>query len=203
MTQTAPTRAPRLAPLPLAQWDAESRQLMRGPLPRADKYFSGEPDAPALPGILGLLGHRPRLAAAWLEFNAVLLDAPTIDPRDRELAILRVAGRTRNAYEWGQHLRIGTTVGLTADQLAAVANPTAELWTPRQRALLYAADEMVREQRVSDETWPALAAEFDEGQLLELLFVLGAYACLAMVLNSAGLEPDDDLNDLDFPMMED
>jgi alkylhydroperoxidase family enzyme len=35
-----------------------------------------------------------------------------------------------------------------------------------------------------------LAAGFDEQQLLELLFVVGSYLCLALVLNSAGLEPD-------------
>jgi 4-carboxymuconolactone decarboxylase len=193
----------RLIPLPLSRWTGESRQLMRGRLPRADQYFSGLPDAPALPGILGLFGHRPELAAAWLEFNAVLLDAPTIDPRDRELVILRVAGRTRSAYEWTQHLRIGAAVGLSQEQLAAIAHPAADLWTTRQRALLLAADDMVRSQRISDETWSVLALDFDEPQLLELLFVIGAYTCLAMVLNSAGLPPDDDTISVDFPVMED
>jgi len=34
-----------------------------------------------------------------------------------------------------------------------------------------------------------LAAHFDKRQLLEICFVVGSYACLAMVLNSAGLIP--------------
>jgi 4-carboxymuconolactone decarboxylase len=200
VTQTASVR---LVPLPLAQWDSESRQLIQGSLPRADRYFSGRADAPDLPGILGLFGHNPRLTAAWLNFNAVLLETPTIEARDRELLILRVAWGARSAYEWTQHLRLGATVGLTPEELAAVPDTDHEVWSARQRTLLRAADEMVARQRVSDETWELLTLEFDEGQLLELLFVIGAYNCLAMVLNSVGLEPDDKTIVVDFPPMED
>ena len=38
--------------------------------------------------------------------------------------------------------------------------------------------------------WNCLASRLDEHQLLELLFVVGNYVCLAMVLNSVGLQSD-------------
>ena len=68
--------------------------------------------------------------------------------------------------------------------------PGAALWTPVERALVATADEMIDHSVVSDATWSELRPHFDDQQLIELLYVVGAYACLAMVTNSVGLMPD-------------
>jgi hypothetical protein len=47
---------------------------------------------------------------------------------------------------------------------------------------------MVDEHCVSDETWGGLVSAFTSAQILELLFVVGGYLCLAAVLNSVGLQ---------------
>jgi AhpD family alkylhydroperoxidase len=144
-----------------------------------------------MPGILGLLGHHPRLAADWLAFSGGLLDDPVLDPRDRELLVLRVGWRTQCRYEWAQHVRMAREAGLSAEQVAAVAGPVdAPCWGDHQRDLLTAADQLVAAHRIDDPTWRRLAARLDERALLELLFVVGGYLCLALVLNGAGLEPD-------------
>jgi 4-carboxymuconolactone decarboxylase len=186
-----PAAAPRLAPLTAEAWDAADRARLRGHVAAVDRYLSGLPDAPPLPGILGLLGHHPQLAANWLAFNGGLLDDPVLDPGDRELLILRVAWRTGCRYEWAQHARLALAAGLTAAQVAAAGGPRdAACWDDGQRDLLRAADQMLAAHRVDDATWQRLAARFDERALLEVLFVVGGYLCLALVLNSAGLEPD-------------
>jgi AhpD family alkylhydroperoxidase len=157
----------------------------------ADRYLSGLPDAPPMPGILGLLGHHPSLAANWLALSGGLLEHPALEPCDRELLILRVSWRTQCRYEWEQHARMAEECGLSAAQVAAaVDDPAAQVWSDRQRDLLMAADQMIESYRIDDATWRRLATTFDEQQLLELLFVVGSYLCLALVLNSAGLEPD-------------
>jgi 4-carboxymuconolactone decarboxylase len=183
-------RASRLGPLPAAEWTPEERELLRGGLARADRYLSGEPDAPPMPPILGLLARHPRIGGPWLAFSGTLLDGGTLGPGDRELLILRVGWRTRCRYQWAQHVGIGQAAGLTPEQIAAVPDgPGAGVWTDRQRDLLLAADQLLNEHVIDDGTWERLAARLDERQLLELTFVVGSYACLAMVLNSAGLEP--------------
>ena len=175
---------------------ADDRALLRGRLAVADQYLTGLPDAPPLPGILGLLGHHPRLASNWLAMNGELLDDPNLEPRDRELLILRVAWRTQCRYEWAQHSRMAEAAGLSAGDVAAVAGPIdAERWSARDRHLLTAADEMIADHRVGDETWQGLADQFDERQLLELLFIVGAYSCLAFVLNSTELLPEPGTDD--------
>ena len=46
-----------------------------------------------------------------------------------------------------------------------------------------------------------LAERFDERQLVELVFVVGTYTCLAMAFNSFGLELDDELDPSLAPAM--
>jgi alkylhydroperoxidase family enzyme len=114
-----------------------------------------------------------------------------LEPRIRELAILRVAWRTKSGYEWTQHHRLGRDEGLTDAQLDAVQDgPTSAVWNAPERAVVAAADEMIDHFGVTDETWGALAASFESASLFELLFVIGGYLCLATVLNSIGLRGD-------------
>jgi 4-carboxymuconolactone decarboxylase len=186
------TRAaePRISPLPVAEWSEEQRELLRGNMARADRYLTGAADAPPVPAILGLLARHPRVGAHWLAFSGTLLDDGALDPRDRELLILRIGWRTRCRYQWAQHVGMAQAAGLTPEQVAAVPDGAeAAVWTEPDRVLLRAADQLVDGHTVDDATWRRLAARFDERTLLELLFVAGGYACLAMVLNSVGLEP--------------
>jgi hypothetical protein len=65
--------------------------------------------------------------------------------------------------------------------------PAAAVWTPLERTLLTAVDEVIDDHVVGDTTWAALASEFDPAEMFELLFLVGGYLCLAGVLNSIGL----------------
>lgn len=184
---------PRLEPLAADQWGTAGKELLRGRLAVADKYLSGQPDAPPMPGILGLFGHHPSLGANWLAFSGGLIENPVLDPADRELLILRVSWRTQCRYGWAQHVSLAEKSGLTPLHLAAVTGDAdAEVWSECQSDMLTATDQMVENYRIDDATWQRLARHFDEQQLLELLFVVGSYLCLAVVLNSVGLEPDRD-----------
>jgi AhpD family alkylhydroperoxidase len=184
------TARQRVQPLPLAEWDDEERSFLEGNLTRADRYLSGDPDAPPLPAILGLFARHPRVAGPWLGFNGSLLQDGTLDARDRELLILRVAIRTRCRYEWQQHLSIAEAAGLTGDEIAAVTDVgSPRCWNDRDGDLLLAADQLVQDHTIDDIRWDRLARHFDERQLLEICFVIGSYTCLAMVLNAAGLSP--------------
>ena len=62
------------------------------------------------------------------------------------------------------------------------------MWTPLERALVTAVDEMIDDHAVGDATWAALASHFEPAEMFELLFVVGGYLCLAAVLNSIGLQ---------------
>lgn len=187
-----PPSEPRLAPLPFAEWDDDARSVLLPHLRRPEVYLSGAADAPPMPVVLELLARNLALSDAWLPFTDMLAGADaTLAPEHRELVILRVAWRAHSGYEWTQHVRSGRGAGLTEAQIDAIGHgAAAEGWTPLERALLRAVDEMIDRFAVGEETWATLAASFDGAQMLELLFLIGGYVCLAYVLNSVGLQPD-------------
>jgi AhpD family alkylhydroperoxidase len=162
-------------------------------------------DAP-LPTVLATLMHHPKLAGPFLAYNNVLLQRPALDPRVRELIVLRVAWRTRAPYEWAQHVRLATGLGITHDEIAAVrTGASAPVWTPLEADLLAATDQCVDGYRVDDDTWARLAEQLDERQLVEFVFVVGTYTGLAMAFNSFGLELDTELQEIvttTFPAVE-
>lgn len=187
-----PESHPRLTPVPFAEWDEETRTTLLSHLRRPERYLSGSPDAPPMPVVLELFAHHLPLSETFLSFTDVMAsDQSKVEPRIRELAILRVAWRTGSGYEWNHHSRMGGDEGLTDAQLGAVSNgPTSSVWSPTERAVLTAADEMIDNFAVSNETWTALSSSFEPATVFELLFVIGGYLCLAAVLNSIGLRGD-------------
>lgn len=181
---------PRLTPLPFAEWDEETRTTLLRFLRRPEVYLSGAADAPPMPIVLEMFARHLSLSASWLPFTDMLAgDSAKLSPLHRELLILRVAWRTRSGYEWNQHARMGAGAGLTTAQIEAVIQgASAAVWTPLERAMVTAVDEIIDSHEVSDATWRALASHLDPAAIFELLFLVGGYLCLAGVLNSIGLQ---------------
>lgn len=156
-----------------------------------------------MPQVLGLLAHHADLGAAWLAFSNLLAsDQSTLEPRIRELAILRVAWRTGSEYEWYQHTRMGVSAGLTTEELFAVPDgPASSRWSPLDRSVLEAVDQVLDSHRIATATWADLGAHFDTAQLLELGFVIGSYLCFATIANTIELEPDPAAEFVDAPRL--
>lgn len=164
--------------------------VVRHPFPPRD------PSRPKGLNALGIFAHHPDLTRGFYAFNGHILFGSTIDPRVRELLVLRVAHLRRSAYEWAQHALLADDAGLTVDEVARVRlGPDADGWDPLDAALVRAVDELVADARIADATWSVLAAELDERQLLDVVFTVGAYEMLAMAFNSFGIELDADLRD--------
>ena len=141
--------------------------------------------------IFATLARHPRLLKRWSAFGGVLLYRGELPARERELLVLRTAWNCRADYEWGQHARIGVDAGLTADEVAAVANDAASAdpaWSDGDAALLRAADELHADAHISDATWAALAGRWSEAQLIEVCMVVGQYHLAAFTLNSLGVQ---------------
>jgi alkylhydroperoxidase family enzyme len=71
--------------------------------------------------------------------------------------------------------------------------PDASGWSPFESAMLRAVDELIRDGEIADPTWQLLAAEFDDQQLMDLVFTVGAYEILALAFRSFRIELDEDL----------
>ena len=106
---------------------------------------------------------------------------------------MRTGFNWKSGYEWAQHVRIGKDCGLTDEEIEHIkVGPEAPAWTPLERAMLQATDELTGDGHIADATWQALAA-LSEKQRMDLVMTVGQYSQVSMMLNSFGVQLDDDL----------
>ncbi|MEV5835047.1 carboxymuconolactone decarboxylase family protein [Nocardia sp. NPDC052112] len=183
----------RIAPVPRAEWSADMtafiasfRNSVIGEEPN-DNHQSGT-------NLLGTLAGYPALTKPFLSFNRHLLAENTLSARQRELVILRVAHLRQCAYEWAQHAILAARAGISPEEITRLAQrPDAPDWPPGERSLLCATGELLADGTIGEDTWRVLADEFDEKQLMDLVFTVGTYAMVAMALRSFGVEPETEL----------
>lgn len=168
---------PRIAPLEPAEWNDEQRELLtRGNPPRVLNIFAT------------LVRHED-LYRRWMPFANHVVFKSTLPERERELAILRVGWLCRSGYEFHQHTRIGKAAGLSDAEIERLKSaPDTAGWSEAESVLLQAVDELHADQFIADETWQRLGKHYDTQQLIDLVFAVGQYTLVSMVLNSLGVQ---------------
>ena len=155
------------------------------------------PDGEPL-NIFGVLAHHPAMLKRWLVFATHILSKNTLNARDREILILRTAWNCRSRYEWGQHVLIGRECGLTDEEIETIkTGSTHSSWSPTERLLLEAADELHRVQALSDATWSGLTHSYSTEQVLDVVATVGNYHLVAMFLKSLRVPLDPGVPDQD------
>ncbi len=141
--------------------------------------------------IFRTLARNPGVFHKWMPFGGKLLLGSKLPARERELLILATAWECGSEYEWGQHIRIGRSSGLSDEEMHRIARgPDADGWSAEDETLLAAVPELCRDHVLSAASWDALAARFDDQQMIELTLIVGHYAMLAGFLRSVGVQPD-------------
>jgi alkylhydroperoxidase family enzyme len=116
-----------------------------------------------------------------------------LDPKLRELAILRTGIVGDSRFEYSQHLKLARTVGVPEGKLAAVKGwATSDLFTPVERAVMAAADELLSRNLVEDETFAALQQHLSDPEILELFVVIGLWRMHGLIVRALHLEYDND-----------
>ena len=123
--------------------------------------------------------------------GAGLLGHPRLDPRERELLILRTCARARAEYEWGVHaIAFARPLGVSDEQIAATVLGSAEdaVWSQADAQLIAAADALYDTDAMPDELWAELASRLGDDQLLELVILAGWYRLISYVINATRVE---------------
>lgn len=152
------------------------------------------PDYMAELNIFQVLLNHPQLARAINDLLATLLWHGALDQRLRELVIMRIGWLTACDYEWTQHWRVASRLGVTADDLLGVRDWRAyDGFGPTERAVLAATDDVVRDGVVSAGSWAACEHELecDTMVLIELVTAIGAWRMVASILQSLKVPLED------------
>ncbi len=148
-----------------------------------------EQQGPVL-NIFRALSHSPEALRRFMKFGTYFLAEGKLDPKLRELAILRAGYLCRAPYEVSQHIAFGRRAGLSDAQIRGVAGPDASLFDAHQLAVLTFAGELTADSRVSDATWTSVAAFLNEEELVELTMVTSAYNMVSRMLNALEVDID-------------
>ena len=170
--------SPRLhAPAPAA----------RGLLFRTVSQVSGLFGREEIPDVFTVLHINPRLFWAWLLFASRLMPWGKLPAAVREKIILRTAWNCRSRYEWGQHVEIALRVGVSDDEIVAIAGGAEACVDEYEKAVMRACDEVFHDKCISTATWQTLSKRYSDRLLIEIMILIGHYEMLAGFLNSAGI----------------
>lgn len=171
-----PVTEPRITPLPSA----------------TGERLAVEFGLPARTGALlafRVLANHPELARGLFAQHAALRHGGRLSERHRELLILRVAWRAGSAYEWAQHWAIATAAGLPPALLLQLRHwREAQGFTPADRAVLQAVDDVFDHGEVRRATWDACSQALGSELLaLEAAAAIVHWRGLAILFRSLDL----------------
>ncbi|MDP9236563.1 MAG: carboxymuconolactone decarboxylase family protein [Chloroflexota bacterium] len=140
--------------------------------------------------IFRALSHSPVALRRFMKLGSYFLEEGKLDPKLRELAILRAGLLCHAPYEFSQHIAFARRVGLTDGQIRGIGSPAIGLFEPREMAVLAYAGELTSAARVSAATYTATAAFLNEEEIVELTLVTGFYNMVSRALNALEVDID-------------
>jgi len=112
----------------------------------------------------------------------------TIPPRDREIIVLRTLGQCDEAYETHHHRMIAAAnTGMPEEEIEAAVRGEGACLSDFDRVLIRATEELLSDQKIGDATWAALGERYSDEQKMEVVFLAGLYATMAMLTKSFGM----------------
>lgn len=154
---------------------------------------AGLPEYLADLNIFRVLLRHPSLAGAFNGWLAPLLLEGRLDPRLRELVIMRVGWVTGSVYEWTQHWRIAIDIGVPAEDLLAVRDwSSSDRLDPAARAVLAATDDVLTHGAIQTATWVECEAVLaTDEERLELVAVITGWRMVSSMLRSLDMPLED------------
>jgi 4-carboxymuconolactone decarboxylase len=170
--------SPRITPMPLDQVDDETMAK-----------FGGRDNPRNQLNFFRVLVQNPSLLKSYEPFAMRLGREPSLPARDKEVLVLRTLALCGEQYEAAHHQHIARHAGLSDEEIEAARQGGDQL-PPFDRTLTRAAEELVNDHCISDETWKKLAEHYTASELIELVFMVANYTLLSMVDNSLGIMPE-------------
>ena len=136
-------------------------------------------------------GRHPRMQAARSGQSGYVNRVSPLTPYFRELLILRIGWNCQAVYEWAKHVgSVGRARdhGLEPERIALGRDAG---WDPFEQAHVRAADEIYRDGIIADDTWDALASQYDTREMMSVVMTVANYRLVSMSLNALGVQPQE------------
>ncbi len=187
----------RLSPLPPKSLDLFVRALhddMTAVVAERLHGFVSRRDDGALIGPFAPMLRFPQFGAPLWAYTKALIEHATLPKTVREVAILVTGARFNSRYELYAHEHVAAGVGLSAATIATIAagQRPADLGAAEATAYDFASA-LAGGRYVPGSTWEAARDAFGEDGVAELVFLVGGYSVVSVVLNAFDMPvPDGD-----------
>jgi alkylhydroperoxidase family enzyme len=153
-----------------------------------DRMLAGEPPL----NLYKAVAHAGDVTAGFLLFGGALLRQGRLDPRLRELVILRVGFLSGAEYEVHQHRQVASLVGVPEAQVEALAGDLdGGPFDAAELDVLRLTDALVAGVRAPEELIAPVAQRLSDSELVELLMLVGNYMLVCRLLENLGVEIED------------
>jgi len=133
----------------------------------------------------------PALYRAFVPLIRKVIAETCLPPRDRQVLVLRTLTLGDDVYEVTHHELISKDAGLSEAEIAAMRAGEGAALTEFDKALVSAAEQLVRTQHIDEGTWATLASRYSTEQLMEVVALVGAYLTMAMVTRNYEIPLED------------
>ena len=135
------------------------------------------------------MANSPEVGRNFVRLGSTILNREILDPRLRELAILRVGNLLKSEYEFTKHVVIGKQAGVTMDQINELSKwKSSNKFTDIERTVLQYTDEVTLNVKVSDSTFADLKRFFDDAAIVKLTVTIGYYGMVSRILVALQIE---------------
>ncbi|MBG6119985.1 MULTISPECIES: carboxymuconolactone decarboxylase family protein [unclassified Sphingobium] len=124
--------------------------------------------------------------------NLAMATTITLPHAEREVVALATLFLERGEYEIAQHREVARMMGFSDEKVRAIEEQRYgdPMFDARERALLAFTRQVVKSVRVDEYVYAALAAFYDDRQIVETTYVIGNYMMLARISEVAELPID-------------
>jgi alkylhydroperoxidase family enzyme len=136
----------------------------------------------------GMLRTTPEITNGYLDLGGSFPKSP-LDPKIREMAILRVGALSHSAYERMQHIDIARSTGVTDAEVAALESGRYDELTTEQAAVLRFVDELVANPKATSTVDAVVKAVGEQGFAI-LTLLVGHYMMTARFLETLDIDLD-------------
>ncbi|HKV53057.1 MAG TPA: carboxymuconolactone decarboxylase family protein [Candidatus Binataceae bacterium] len=157
--------------------------------PEVQKMLTGRP---VVLNVQRMTANAQKIFVQRSRLSTALFTQTTIDPRLREIAILRTAKDCHSVYEWTQHVPAARNVGVSDEQINAIDNwQGAACFSELERQVLQFVDEVNANVKASRAALEALKRHLSPGEIIELLIIIGHWRQTASILETTEVDLED------------
>jgi len=144
-------------------------------------------------GPMSVMLHNPKLAAPVMGIGDYFRTGSVVPAKLRVLAILVAARERQGNYVWAAQVNAARRAGVSEEVIALIrAGASLDKFAPEERAIIAYAEQLMRTNRIDQQSFDALKNRYGDAWLIELTTVMSYYGMLSNIVSAFEVESPGD-----------